>query len=320
MIPPPPFADLISAFKIVHLSQASTIQPRPEYVLAIDNVAARVAIKNLPESKVLVINRGNVEKDYNVFMNHLTDLKNVYESLIDETSKRTFCGYWLGRLSNQLDKIFYANTPHYIAEGFIPERGATVIDVGAFDGGTSTVFSEMGYTVYGFEMDKISFEKAKLVAEEKNFVIENMGLGSYNHEMRYNPTGIYSNRWNAEGKEIAKVITLDSYIRENNIPHVDFIKLDVEGAELDVLQGSKTTIARYKPILALSAYHKSDDFWTLMNFLKSIRHDYEFAMRQYPETREDVPLIFKKGQEDFFVSLGIEPDSRNFNECVLFAR
>ena len=104
------------------------------------------------------------------------------------------------------------------------------------------------------------------------------------------------------------------------MPRVDFIKLDVEGAELDVLRGAVTTIARFKPILALSAYHKLDDFWTLMNFVKSIRPDYEFAMRQFADTVETVPSVYSAERRNFAVSLGLEPEFRGWSECVLFAR
>ena len=77
-------------------------------------------------------------------MSHLDDLREVYESLIDEASKKTFCGYRLGNISNRFGEIVFANTPHYICEGFIPNRGAVVIDGGVFDGGTAAVFAQMG--------------------------------------------------------------------------------------------------------------------------------------------------------------------------------
>ncbi len=143
-------------------------------------------------------------------------------------------------------------------------------------------------------------------------MLENMGLGSFDGTLNYNANGFYGNAWYAGGKDKAQVITLDTYVYEKKIPRVDFIKLDVEGAEYDTLRGARTIISRWKPILAISAYHKLDDFWTLMNFVKSIRPDYEFALRQFAQTT-------KSGAPRFY-SLGLDPDSRNFNECVLFAR
>ena len=307
-------------FEIVHISRVSKLQPRPEYILVTGNIEARVAIKNLPDCKTLNIDRGFQENEYNVFMSHLKDLQVVYESLIDEESKKTFCGYWLSRISNQMSEIVYSNSAHYLIAGFIPKDGAITFDAGVFDGGTATVFSEMGYKVYGFEMDRKNFELVKPLAEEKNFVVENLSLGSYKHTMRYNAVGNSGSSWNVDGSDITQVTTIDAYVREHNLPSVDFIKLDTEGAELEILKGAKVSIARYKPILAISAYHKVDDFWTLMNFIKSIRPDYEFAMRQGAETPEDEPRNINSDTANYLYSLGLEPQIRYFWECVLFAR
>jgi len=179
----------------------------------------------------------------------------------------------------------------------------------------------MGYKVYGFEMDKTNYNSAIKLAKEKKFVLENLGLGSFNHNMNYthipNPG---ASKLDFQGKEVTKIITLDNYVREKNLPRVDFIKLDVEGAELDVLKGAATTIARFKPILALSAYHKWDDFWVLMNFVKSIRPDYEFAMRQFAISKEDGAYHFYNGLQEQLDALGLRPTLFSYGECVLFAR
>lgn len=177
----------------------------------------------------------------------------------------------------------------------------------------------MGYKVYGFEMDNKNFESAKALAEKKGFVVENFGLGSFKHKIKYTSNGSMS-QFDSNGQETAEITTLDSYVREKKIPRVDFIKLDVEGAEMDILKGAISTIVRFKPILALSAYHKWDDFWTLMNFVKSIRSDYEFAMRQYTTTFDDDPAQFANGLDEMLFSLGLDVKVFWHNECVLFAR
>ncbi len=307
-------------FNIVNIDKVETLHPRPEYIFVADFewdvTSARIACKRLPNFKVISIKIGvdlTYKNPYEIFMTHLKELQEVYESLIDEESKRTFCGYWLGNISHQFGELVHANTPHYILNGFMPEVDSIVIAAGAADGGTATVFSKMGYKVYTFEMQENLFQETKKIAEEKGFVVEHMGIGAFDGELGYN-----GQNFDLNGSNISKIITVDTYVREKNLPRVDFIQLDVEGAELDVLRGAAGTIARFKPILALSAYHKWDDFWTLINFVKSIRPDYEFAMRQYPETVDDMPSMVKN--VDLQYSLGLEPDWRDFYECVLFAR
>lgn len=217
---------------------------------------------------------------YEIFMTHLDDLQEVYESLIDEESRKTFRGYWLGCLLNRIDKVVFANTPHYICEGFIPKPDDIFIDCGSCEGETAAQFASLGCKVYSFELNKTNYELARKLAAEKNFVLENLGLGSHEYEAHYIDDHA-SSRLDPNGSEIAQIVKLDTYVQEKGLPRVDYIKLDVEGAEFDVLKGAAMSIACWKPKLAISTYHKLNDLWTLMNFVKSIRSDYEFAMRQF---------------------------------------
>ena len=312
--------NLVADFEIISVDDAFERHLRPEYIFTLDAIDARFAAKTFPASKVLYPKRNNTTKIYDTFMSNLPALKKVYESLIDEESRKTFRGYWLGNVSNRLDKIHHSKNPHYMTPGFIPEKGAIVIDGGSYDGGTCLRFTERGFKVYGFEMDKNTFGYAAQVAKQKNFVVENVGLGAYNHEAKYLPLNGGATRLNEGGSEIAQIITLDDYVREKNLPRVDFIKLDVEGAELDVLKGAATTITRFKPILALSAYHKWDDFWTLMEFVKDLNPEYEFALRQYHVSIEDEPLALNEKIFPQLANLGLEICFKNYYECVLLAR
>lgn len=304
------------------MSQAAQIYPQPEYVFVAGSTEFKIAKKFLGKVKIIeqAWIRGLLPEDvFEIFMAHLPELQEVYESLIDEESKKTFCGYWFGCISNQISSVVYANTPQYICPGFLPKAGDIVIDCGAYDGATSARFVNMGCKVYSFEMDKTNYERAVKLADEKNFVVENLGLGYYNHKINYAHKGA-ATKINLQGSETAQITTLDNYVGEKILPRVDFIKMDVEGAELDILKGAAVTIARFKPILALSAYHKLDDFWTLTRFIKSIRSDYEFAMRQYATTPEDIVDWFPAERINLLETLDLKVDSPNYEECVLFAR
>jgi FkbM family methyltransferase len=52
--------------------------------------------------------------------------------------------------------------------------------------------------------------------------------------------------------------TIDKLVTELNLPRVDFIKMDIEGAEVKALHGGRATIAKDHPRMALSAYHAPD--------------------------------------------------------------
>ena len=321
-----PPLDIQVDFNIINLSDCQKIHPRPEYIFSTDDLSSRIAYKYLPKIKTISLFLGGENSDnvYNAFFNNLEKFFEVYVSLIDEESRKTFYGYWLGKASGQFSEFYFAKGAHYTATGFIPEPNSIFIDGGVCEGSTSKMFAELGCKVYGFEMDRENFELAKKVAKGKNFVVENFGLGSYNHKMKYThaPYGnIGASRLDNNGSEIAQIITLDSYVREKKLPRVDCIKLDVEGAELDVLKGASTTIKRWKPILLLSAYHKLDDFYVLMNYVKSIRSDYEWALRHFTMSNEDDNRVLSDdATQDFLYSMGLDIVSKNSGECCLLAR
>jgi FkbM family methyltransferase len=56
-----------------------------------------------------------------------------------------------------------------------------------------------------------------------------------------------------------ELTTIDKIVAELDLKRVDFIKMDIEGAEQNALRGGRETLAKYHPRLALSAYHRPDD-------------------------------------------------------------
>ena len=53
--------------------------------------------------------------------------------------------------------------------------------------------------------------------------------------------------------------SIDDFVRRNGIARIDFIKMDIEGAELVALQGAAATIRTFKPKLAIAVYHRPTD-------------------------------------------------------------
>jgi len=60
-----------------------------------------------------------------------------------------------------------------------------------------------------------------------------------------------------------EVTTIDHIVSELALPRVDFIKLDIEGAERNALAGASGTLSRYRPRMAVAAYHQPDDLEVL---------------------------------------------------------
>lgn len=70
-------------------------------------------------------------------------------------------------------------------------------------------------------------------------------------------------------------------IDDLGVDRVDFIKLDIEGAELAALQGAEDTIRRHRPRLAVSLYHKPEDWIEIPRFLRGLDPAYKFSLGHF---------------------------------------
>jgi FkbM family methyltransferase len=82
--------------------------------------------------------------------------------------------------------------------------------------------------------------------------------------------------------------TIDETVEKLGLNKVDFIKMDIEGAELASLRGAEKTLKKYRPKLAVCLYHGIDDFRSIPRYLDSLDLGYKFyldhATIQWEET------------------------------------
>jgi len=88
--------------------------------------------------------------------------------------------------------------------------------------------------------------------------------------------------------EAENLNTIDNIINEK----VDFIKLDIEGAEQDALNGAKNTIKEQTPILAICVYHKAEDWYKVPQIVLDINPNYDIYLRHYMEGIYETVMYF----------------------------
>lgn len=86
-----------------------------------------------------------------------------------------------------------------------------------------------------------------------------------------------------------EAVTIDSFLAEVHTP-VDLIKLDVEGSEMNVLNGARASIARWRPKMAISLYHRKEHIFEIPEFLLSLHADYKFSISVNNPTFVDMVL------------------------------
>jgi FkbM family methyltransferase len=94
-----------------------------------------------------------------------------------------------------------------------------------------------------------------------------------------------------------RMISLDSYMDSQHLNRVDYIKMDIEGAEIDALEGAQELIARFGPRLAISAYHKPEHLWEIPEKICKLRGDYRLYFGHHsPIQWESVYYAMSSGQ------------------------
>ncbi len=73
---------------------------------------------------------------------------------------------------------------------------------------------------------------------------------------------------------VVPLTTIDRLVKELNLGRVDFIKMDIEGAEKNAIAGARETITRYKPRLAVAAEHLADDPEAIPAAVRKVWPDY----------------------------------------------
>ena len=91
----------------------------------------------------------------------------------------------------------------------------------------------------------------------------------------------------------ALTLSIDDFVRSNNIKNVDFIKMDIEGAEPIALEGAIETIKRFRPKLAIAIYHSLEDFINIPKWIINLNLGYELFIGHYTIHAEET-ICFAK--------------------------
>jgi len=83
---------------------------------------------------------------------------------------------------------------------------------------------------------------------------------------------------------------IDEFVSERRLDRVDFLKMDIEGAEPEALRGAERTIRRFAPTLAIAVYHRDDDLYRIPAMVKALDPSYECYLDHF--TTFDEETIF----------------------------
>ena len=208
------------------------------------------------------------------FLQHKKEINDVYELFADEESKRQYLAHVNCRLNLDFEGLPVADTKNqYFPAGVIKlSEKETFLDAGAYNGDTLQDFcqrTEFKYDRYiALEPDpknKVDLERKIKELDAKNVDVYPYAVGKDNCTLKFDATGGGGAGISATGTIDVECVRVDDKFFETA---PTYMKFDIEGAELDALDGAHKTIEAYKPVMAVCIYHLPDDLWTIPLYIK----------------------------------------------------
>ena len=196
---------------------------------------------------------------------------------------------WPGNIAaNRLFRQYYFDRGGVVVA---PVAGDHAIDAGACFGDTALFFAcDVGERGHVYSFDPMP-KHCEIMRENFNM---NPGLGA---RITVFPFGL-SDHGN-EGTPVRSGIDPGARLTDDlpartidslDLLRVDFIKMDVEGSELAALKGGEQTIRRHRPKLAISLYHRPEDFVAIPAWIDSLGVGYKMHLDHYSIHQEETVL------------------------------
>jgi len=171
-----------------------------------------------------------------------------------------------------------------------------VIDLGTWIGDTLKEFS-IRYagrikSYHCFEPDPqnivlLNKQIEELADEKIEIFLHPYATGSERGTVRFSGGTGSSSHISDNGELEVEVAVIDEIITDSTI---NYIKFDIEGAELETIKGAEKLISAQRPDMAISLYHRPEDIWEIPLKVKEIVPDYNFYLRQHHHMGAELTL------------------------------
>ena len=218
----------------------------------------------------------------------------VYDILEDEISRKTYKAIIDFRQTYDIKLLnrVYEKKQYFLKEILPPKENEVFIDGGAYIGDTALDFLKnyqegSSYKMYLWEPDKRNAEQiCKLLGRAKNYKIIPLAMWNGKDSLSFSADGAGTSAVGINGS----AVDADSIDNLHSDEQVTFIKMDIEGAEIEALKGAEKTIKRCKPKLAICIYHEYEHLYKIPMMIKEMVPEYKLYMRHHSDTSSETVI------------------------------
>jgi len=233
----------------------------------------------------LLIKFGNLTTkiNYNEFLIHLNGYKRAYDFFDDNNSKDIIIGTINSYLFGDNFSFDFPDNTYFPSEIKLQDD-EVFVDAGLYIGDTVEEFvrrTNGKYNkIYGFDIDGENFKIAESNLQKYNNIeIIQKGLWSNTCSQNADLGMLAGSNINEEAKTEVNLIALDDFFKDP--PPPTFIKMDIEGAEMQALIGAEKLLKNNSPKLAISVYHQPQDIYELTELIHKFNPEYHFKLRSH---------------------------------------
>lgn len=244
-------------------------------------------IKNIAKEQELYVPDvpvyGNTVFTQEFFDDNIKNADFIRKHLSDERSKIVFDNVINFKKSADFSLLLNTEDVETDVYNSLFDNYSKIFDLGAYTGDTVIKFVSLFPDFEKFvavEPDIKNYNKLlQNTKNMQNIFTENAAISYLDGQMFFGNEG-GRNQAVDKGYSTTKTITIDTLTKKYGAP--DFIKFDIEGQELNGIIGGENTIKEHKPALMISAYHRSEDIFTIPLKILSLRNDYKMYIRHFP--------------------------------------
>jgi FkbM family methyltransferase len=148
--------------------------------------------------------------------------------------------------------------------------------------------------VYAVEPDEENYKKCQINKEKYHLDQVQLfckGTWSTQTQLCFDASHDVASHVSDDGMDKIDVIAIDDVVDSED--EITYIKMDIEGSELEALRGAEKTIRRCRPKLAICIYHKPEDMIEIPLYIKELVPDYKLYVRHHSSDVWDTVLYAK---------------------------